>query len=252
MKSFERFSNVEFCLVESDSSDRTLEKINELRESGYKIDLISLGSLEKEIPERIERLRYCRNTYVKYIRKNANKYDFVVVADFDGINGKLTSKAIDSCHEVDISWDMCSANQSRGYYDVYALRAKNWCEVDIFDEIRNTPIARSKKEEFRTRTKLIYDRMKIIPKNSPWLAVESSFGGLAIYRKELFLDSDYSRSGDDFVVQCEHVDFHLKLVQKEYKLFINPSLINSHWNTHNINRIKLIRRIRGFKLKLSK
>ena len=177
MKSFERFSNVEFCLVESDSSDRTLEKIYELRESGYKIDLISLGSLEKEIPERIERLRYCRNTYVKYIRKNANKYDFVVVADFDGINGKLTSKAIDSCHEVDISWDMCSANQSRGYYDVYALRAKNWCEVDIFDEIRNTPIARSKKEEFRTRTKLIYDRMKIIPKNSPWFAVESSFGG---------------------------------------------------------------------------
>ena len=251
-KSFSGFSNVEFCLVESDSTDQTIEVIQELGDRGFKIELISLGLLEENIPDRIERLRYCRNIYVEYIRENAHKYDYVAVADFDRINRKLKSKAIESCFGVNFHWDMCSANQTNGYYDVYALRAPDWCEIDIFEEIQNTTATRTKREEFNTRTKVIYDRMRTIPRSNPWIPVESSFGGLAIYKKELFMNSDYSRSSKTSVVQCEHVDFHLKLIQKKYKLFINPGLINSHWNAHNINRIKLVRRIRGLRLKLSR
>lgn len=77
-------SNVEFCLVESDSTDQTVEGIQELGDRGFKIELISPGLLEKNIPDRIERLRYCRNPYAEYIHDNAIKYDYMAVADFEG------------------------------------------------------------------------------------------------------------------------------------------------------------------------
>jgi hypothetical protein len=74
--------------------------------------------------------------------------------------------------------------------------------------------------------------------------VQSSFGGLAIYKAKLCQFADYSPKVDFGQIRCEHVDLNLKLSQAGFKLFINPSLINSSWNTYNVNRIKIVRRIR--------
>lgn len=246
---FVQFDSVEFCLIESDSTDFTINKVKELQRRFGRINLISLGNLIEIYPDRVERIRRCRNEYVAFIRKNSDKYDYVVVADMDGINSKISQAGVESCFKTEILWDMCAANQTYGYYDIYALRAPGWCENDFLHEIVDLGTELSGKDLFRLRTKLIYDRMRIIKSNSSWIPVNSAFGGLAIYKSKLFLHADYSSESENH--QCEHVDFHAKLVRLGYKLFINPMLINSTWNTYNLNRLRIVRKVRALRRKIN-
>ncbi|WP_190277121.1 hypothetical protein [Candidatus Planktophila dulcis] len=250
-RSLKGFREVHFYVVESDSKDRTREKLEKLRNSTVNFRYISLGNLATAIPNRIERIRYCRNKYVEYIRENSEKFDYVVVADLDGINTGISRQAFESSFTSVLEWDMCAANQTGGYYDIYALRAKGWCESDYLRELEVKSQGLNNRQLFHFRTALIYDRMKKINRQSPWIAVESAFGGIAVYKSKLFLEADYSALDESALRQCEHVDFNLKLKNMGYKLFINPALINSHWNTYNINRFTVVRRIRGLRRKIS-
>jgi hypothetical protein len=247
---FRDFKNVGFIIIESDSRDATPEILSRISQRRSDFNYICLGKLESTIPNRIQRLRFCRNKYVEFIRNSNKKYDFIVVADLDGINSKLTRESINSCFYTDFSWDMCSANQACGYYDLYALRAEGWCEKDILREIQLRGVNKSPREMFDLRTKLIYDQMKVIPRNHSWISVDSAFGGLAIYQATIFEEFDYTSEGKHNEIQCEHVDLHLRMSNSGKLLYINPRLINSYWNTYNLNRIKIIRRIRGLKRRL--
>jgi len=246
-QSLKGFSGVHFYLVESDSKDCTLEELEKLRNSSIKLDFVSLGVLATAIPDRVERIRHCRNKYIEFIRVNSEKFDYVLVADLDGINSRLSRRALETSFTGNVNWDMCAANQIGGYYDIYALRAKGWCESDYQKEIEDKSEGLNPRQLFQLRTELIYDRMRKISRKSSWIPVDSAFGGLAVYKTEMFLRADYTPIEDSASRQCEHVDFNLKLRKMGYRLFINPALINSHWNTYNINRFKIIRRVRGFK-----
>jgi len=137
---------------------------------------------------------------------------------------------------------MCSANQKFGYFDIYALRKQGWCTTNIFEELRRPRIDNKKEmSEFQIRTEVIYKKMRIIPRNSNWIEVDSAFGGLAIYRPHVFLHDDYSVSEQDDATECEHVTFHRKLRAKGEILYINPRMINSYFNEHNIRRYKIAR-----------
>jgi len=246
-QSLKGFSEVHFYLIESDSKDCTLEELEELRNSSIKLDFVSLGVLSSTIPDRVERIRHCRNKYIEFIRVNSEKFDYVLVADLDGINSRISSRALETSFTANVNWDMCAANQIGGYYDIYALRAKGWCESDYQREIEDKSEGLNPRQLFQLRTELIYDRMRKISRKSSWVPVDSAFGGLAVYKTEMFLRADYTPIEDSASRQCEHVDFNLKLRKMGYRLFINPALINSHWNTYNINRFKVIRRARGFR-----
>ncbi len=77
-------------------------------------------------------------------------------------------------------------------------------------------------------------------KNSPPIEVDSAFGGLGIYNPRVFLECDYGHI-DLSIIQSEHVDLHLKAKKLGFKFVIDPKMINSHYNTHNINRIRIVR-----------
>jgi hypothetical protein len=124
IKAFEKFGEVTFYVVESDSQDSTLYKLEELTKNFPRFHYKSLGNLELSFPNRIERLQYCRNNYVSYIRQIAAQHDFVCVADLDGINNQLSWSSVGSSFSSNVDWDMCSANQKFGYFDLYALRKK--------------------------------------------------------------------------------------------------------------------------------
>jgi hypothetical protein len=95
---------------------------------------MSKGKLSEILPNRIERIAFCRNVYVDFIRNNYKKYlwGHVAVADLDGMNFIINKKGIDSCFKVNKKWDGLMANQPYGYYDIYALRASGWVEYDCF------------------------------------------------------------------------------------------------------------------------
>ena len=220
---------------------------------------LSLGTLKPSIPDRIDRIRYCRNQYISYIRKipNSKLPKYIAVADLDGMNKALSKKALVSCFNRN-DWDVVLSNQKFGYYDIFALRHKKWQPNDCFTELkelkRKIPLKNSSKTNLiskiklnwaydRARNKAIYSKMIRIRKNSPWIQVNSGFGGFAIYKSQLFLQHDYS-ANSALTKESEHVALHNKIVSSGGKIFINPALINSNFNTYNINRVFVIREIR--------
>ena len=248
-------------LVESDSDDQTSTLLVELGRKYSNLKYIKLGKLKHQIPNRIDRIRYCRNQYVHWLRENyvIKLWDYVIVVDLDGMNKRIDAVAINSCFLSTISWDAVFANQKYGYYDIYALRHATWMPYDCFRvlnimkqklqvKLLTKPIRAFllKRIYFdQLRRKLIYDKMLKIPKNSDWIQVDSAFGGLAIYRTELFLKNDYSIIYEKGHIRSEHIDFHEKCIKTNFKLYINPKLINSNYNEYNVNKNIFIRQSRA-------
>ncbi len=258
-ESIGKFHTVEYFLVESDSRDKTLEVLNNMGDIRDSFQWKSLGSLAELIPDRVERIRHCRNEYVNFIRENlpTHKWDFVVIADLDGMNKALSPKAFASCFDRD-DWDVCISNQKGGYYDIFALRHPTWQPENYFNELdllreklpRKSGLSFFIPKRFATslledRAKkiAIYSKMRKIPKGADWISVDSGFGGFGIYRPDVFIPFNYDKITDD-LRDSEHIDLHLKITKSGGKIYINPRLINSNWNTYNINRYFIIRQLR--------
>jgi hypothetical protein len=255
LKALSVFNSIEVFLVESDSTDETVRILEKIALNNSNVKFIALGKLKDKYPHRITRIAYCRNIYVKYIRDNNSfgKWDYVAVADLDGMNFKLKKKGIKSCFETNIDWDGVMANQRFGYYDLYALRAPGWVEGDCFEELeivkKNTKEPKQSKNKFlnfitnfmhfdKLRKSVIYDRMKVLPKKSGFIRVQSAFGGFVIYKPEIFLLNNYDMSAEVKIVS-EHIYFHTNL--SNMKFYINPQLINNNVNIYNLNKLKILR-----------
>lgn len=248
---------VESFFVESDSSDNSLSILQEMRKEFQNFHYVSLGNLISIIPHRIERLRFCRNEYVKYIREMSKlkSFDYVIVADMDGINSALTKHAINSCFFAK-DWDGLFSNQLFGVSDLLALRAKNWLEEDYLIELERSRMELRKatqpqkfigkiRQYYRydkTRKEIIYKRMRYVGISRKLIPVESAFGGIALYKTWCFLHADYQDLEKSH--ECEHVTFHRKLAANGAQMYINPRFINSIFNTYNMNKVFLVRNIR--------
>jgi len=228
--SFEDFKNVSFFLVESDSTDGSLEALRELTTRIPNFQFLSLGNLRQSIPDRIERIAHCRNAYLDYVRTTSEKFDYVVVADLDGVNNLLTKEKVATCWKFD-GWSACTANQTGPYYDIYALRAPGWSEMDCWNEARS--LYASGMNPVKSWVKAIREKQRIIPESEDWIEVTSAFGGFAIYKTEAFLEGKYQTFSDDELNVSEHVPFNLKLTATGHRIFINPKLTNFDFNEHN-------------------
>ncbi|NCY11306.1 MAG: hypothetical protein EBX34_05080 [Actinobacteria bacterium] len=228
--SFKAFKKVSFFLVESDSTDGSLEALRELVIKIPNFKFLSLGNLRQSISDRIERIAHCRNVYLDYVRTTSDKFDYIVVADLDGVNNLLTREKVATCWKFD-GWSACTANQIGPYYDIYALRAPGWSEMDCWNEARS--LYASGMNPVKTWVKAIRDKQRIIPESEDWIEVTSAFGGLAIYKREAFLEGNYQTFSDDELNVSEHVPFNLKLVASGHRIFINPKMTNFSLNEHN-------------------
>ena len=66
----------------------------------------------------------------------------------------------------------------------------------------------------------MYAKMIAIPADHDWIEVNSAFGGLAIYRKNLFEDVAYEGTSDNGEEICEHVPLHRSMRSKGARLYI--------------------------------
>jgi hypothetical protein len=230
--SFQDFSKVHFRFVESDSTDSTLDMLRSLAASVPNFKYVTLGNLREQIQERVARICYCRNVCLDILRDDPllKHCSFVAVSDLDGVNTLLTRDAVLSCWKRD-DWDACMANQAAPYYDIYALRHPDWSPNDCWhyeSELRSKGM-----NPLSARQKAIYSRMITINPQSEWIPVESAFGGLAIYKRNLFENARYSSTLPNGDHVCEHVTLHQQMRARGARLYINPQLINLGWNTHS-------------------
>lgn len=231
---FDTAREVHWLVIESDSRDATPRQLERLG-AAERFHVRCLGALEPRIPSRAARIAHCRNTYVEAIRTSPEfaHIDYIVVADLDGINTLVTRQGVESCW-ARADWDMVAANQHAPYYDVWALRHRLWSPNDCWAQVRWFT-ARGMDRQAALFA-CVYARMIPIARHEPWIEVDSAFGGLAIYRREMFapeLGASYhgvTQEGDDI---CEHVPFHRMLRDQGARLFINPALINAGWTEHS-------------------
>jgi hypothetical protein len=235
------FTFVDFYCVESDSTDKTPFLLKRLAEEHSNIEVLCLGALEQKLPDRIERLRHCRNLYVDHIRRhrNSRNYDFVMVVDFDIKNRRLNLSPLSSLVN-DNNWAGLFVNQTGPYYDIYALRKLGWVDVDCFKEFTELAKVFSIRKAKRLA---VWSKMRKIPRSSPLLSIDSAFGGLALYRKEIFERFDYELVSEEFKGESEHVSLHKKITKEGGQLFIVPSMTNFSYTPHNLARYPFFRGI---------
>ena len=236
------FKHVQWLVIESDSRDGTVKKLGELEREVENFRFISLGALRKDFPLRTARIAHCRNRYLDELNGNPiyAHIDYVIVADLDGVNDQLTEQALLSCWARD-DWDVCTANQRGPYYDVWALRHETWSPNDCWSQYRFlTEHGLSVNESLFAA---IHSRMIKIDENLDWIEVDSSFGGLAIYRRKALEGAQYVGLDDEGEMVCEHVQLHAVIRAHGGRIFINPGLINTGYTSHT-KKLLLLPRIR--------
>lgn len=245
------FNLVNFLVIESDSKDNTTMVLNKIKNQKSNFNYISLGKIESRFPNRIKRLAFCRNVYVKEIRENKlyKDIDFIAIVDFDIKNNRLKLRQIEKLISED-GWDAIFANQTGRYYDIYALRKKGWVENDCFVDYKKLSMSTSPQV---AKELAIWSKMKKIRKNHPLIPVDSAFGGLGIYRKNIFINFDYSLPNEQ-IHESEHVSLHKKITDSNGLLFIVPNMTNFSWSAHNLSSFRLLRMLdqasnrKGFKI----
>lgn len=224
-RAFAPFKMVSYVIVESDSTDETIAILSRLKHRKQNFHFISLGCIASELPLRTQRIAHARNAALDFCQATPvlAAADYGAVADWDGVNFRLTTKAVLSCWNHD--WEVVTANQPDGYYDVWALRHPAWCPGDCWEECR-----RLEKELGRkvARQIAVTSRRIEIPENQGVISVDSAFGGLAIYKSSVLFPSRYPVSNDNEHEMCEHVAFHGQLRERGARIIINPAFVNTY------------------------
>jgi hypothetical protein len=247
------FKEVLWFLVESDSKDSSVEKLEKLSKSRKNFRYISLGSIQDAGKPRTIGMARARNVCLEEVKSYApyREVDYVAVSDFNRLNSRLSVVGIRSCFENPI-WDACFANQSGRYYDVWALRHPLWSPNDCWQQ--HAFFRKFYRFPELALNASIRNRMIHIPKNSDWIEVDSAFGGFGIYKRETYLLGSYTGITSENLPICEHVPFHEELRKSGNHLFINPQLINTHSTDHSqrMNLLRTFVRVASYPIKILK
>jgi hypothetical protein len=243
-----QFQSTQVLIIESDSSDKTVEHLHNLKTEIKDFDFISLGQLGLTISSRTQRLSVCRNEIIKAVREDP-KYqdiDYVLLADLDGVNTLLTPEKIAQCWSVKEDWSVICANQLNYYYDIWALRHPFWNPHNYLEQYQQLEpwMGPHQAHQIAIATKQIQ-----LPTNQGLIPVDSAFGGLAIYTKQAYISGMYDYSHTE-IEDTEHVPFHQSLKKNGFKIFINSALINCAEPTPNpgqkIKKRYVLKAIRSF------
>lgn len=214
-----QFNEVRCILIESNSTDNTLNCIKQYRDKlTCSLTCISLNNTPFET--RIEKISYARNYYLDIIKEKYSTFDYIYMLDFNETNVEpYNLENIMSCFNTQIEWDMICANQEQLYYDLYALRHDIWMPFNCWKMVGNRPTFMSENE-----AKNIYVRSRFlhIPSDHPLIKVKSAFGGSAFIKTEAAINSSFSPYDAEGYIDCEWVHF-CKSIDNVY---INPKFIN--------------------------
>jgi len=225
-KLVDEFKEVRVILVESDSHDGTYQMIESMRDylkcplELYNVD----GMTDPEHNDiRTARLATARNYYLDKVEESYGDYDYLYCMDFNYSNlDPIDLDAVRSNFELQEDWNVVTANQAGIYYDLWALRHKDWmpfnCWGEIWDRLSWMP-------EQERRNIILCTRKIVIPPETPPILTDSSWGGSAIIKIEAIKGARHTWFDEDGWVDVEIAS----LMKQIGKVYINPRFIN--WRT---------------------
>jgi len=251
-----KFDNSKAIFVEGDSNDNTQLKLRQWvnQQPNNRTLLISNAINNQEdhhyfkgILPREGRISLARNIGLKELFTK-EKSDYIIVIDMDLI-GFDTNGIADSFSQS--NWDVMCANGvvlNGIYRDTYAFRINGYdtnhhwvgddhAKYNITDEQRIT--LRKKLQESQHNARIIMDNSNrpfyTISSSSPSLIrVDSCFGGLAIYKYEMFEECsyDYRHHEPPYMQDCEHVLLH-ECMRKKHNARIYSNMNMRLWYGHS-------------------
>jgi glycosyltransferase involved in cell wall biosynthesis len=228
-----KFKKVLWIVVESDSTDDSVNTLAKLSRKNPNFYYKSLGSLSQVLNSRTEILAHARNAYLEELLTN-EKYsniDLIAIADLNNLNSKLSPEAVESALALP-NWGMCTANQDGPYYDIWALRHEYWSPNDCWEQLKFLRKYSNKKN--LTLNSSVNLRMLKIPKDSEPIEVDSAFGGFAfVYKKFITNSSMYVGKDSRGREICEHVSFCGEVRKTGGRILVVPSLINTRYTDHS-------------------
>jgi hypothetical protein len=213
-------------VVESDSSDGTVRELQSIANSVPGFRYASLGNLRESFAKRTQRLAYCRNLCLDQLWSNSlySDVNYVMIADLDGTNELVTEAGSQSCW-MRSGWGVCTANQRGPYYDIWALRHHEWNPGDCWRQYRF--LVKHGIAHTNAVWAAVYHKMIKIDEMEDWIEVDSAFGGLAVYRREVLNGLSYIGLDEAGHEICEHVSLNAQIKANGHRIFINPRLINA-------------------------
>lgn len=245
-ESLRKCKGVSWFVVESDSSDKTVDVLRSLEDDIPGFRFLSLGSLKQAMPFRTQRLAHCRNAYLNELNSNPLHVDidYLVVADLDGVNNLVTADGFASCWARS-EWGVCTSNQRGPYSDIWALRHPLWSPNDCYRQ-RDFFLAHNVRK-MTAMWGALHSRMITIDTMSDWIEVDSAFGGLAIYRRQALEGVRYVGLDEAGREVCEHVSINNQIRSNGHRIFINPQLVNTS-RTEHIRQQALMPRLKRYLL----
>ena len=221
----EKFKNYIVIIYENDSIDNTRKILLKNYKKNYYY--IFENDISDKIKSRIARIAYCRNKILDKIKTLSFNYDYLIMMDLDNVTTDKIVNTFDTCFCYDVNkWAGMFANQSDYYYDIFALRVKNFIEFNCWNEyhtyIKYTDIELNYENRSNIFNNYIGKYKTYIPPNK-LINVLSAFGGFGIYNKKYIENINYSIENEE----CEHVFFNKNIIKNGGKLFINTRMINN-------------------------
>lgn len=214
------FLSTACIFVESDSSDNSLELLNEFKNSRPDVEVICLGKLQPTVFELAQRVAIARNTYLDLIESKYSDYDLLLILDMDYINSDPVNIEGLLSNFKYTDWDMICANQKGFYGDLWALRHPELMPHDCWEKTHNSfPLT------FNAAKRLFVDRRIYFKETDPIIQVQSAFGGSGFVKISSIKGARHEGLANGKHV-CEWVSFCRKLNEGKAKIYINPAFIN--------------------------
>jgi hypothetical protein len=173
-------------VVDSDSTDGTKEYCSKLYEENLISNFIEIDDLEDEYNSRIERLSISRNKGLQCVKTNSDLPVIYIPMDMDldlfGLLSTIELESLIKSFAKNKEIDGLFPFSTPFYYDIFALRAKNWVKGNNILTARNLK-DKVKVFSFIFNYFLIFNVQKNIDTfTEEYISVQSAFGGMGLYK----------------------------------------------------------------------
>jgi hypothetical protein len=216
------FKQTNMVVFENDSSDDTKTVLNNLSKQYSNLEVFTNDFNAPHLPlsksnERTIALAKYRNFCKEYVKNQLSDCSYTIVIDLDFIDISVRGLYNTFGWFSDNKNISAIAGNSFQLKHLFNTQQKHLWNYDSWAYRDNWWI--DKQTEVKTYDPMLWFGFWIPFVGSPLIKVNSAFGGMCVYKTDIYVSQEYE--GYD----CEHVCFHKNLYKKypDFNLSLNPS-----------------------------